>query len=754
MAPLHTATFDADSTRVYLDAPATRRAKQTAIVVSLALYVAYLIYRALYTLNPDALVFATLVYLAEVHGGLSLLFYYFQLWAPRRRTVPLLPDGVHPFSVDVFITTYNEDVALLRQTARAAVGMRYPHTTWLLDDGRRPEVAALAEELGCGYLTRTTNEHAKAGNWNNAYRQTTGDLIITFDADHVPKPEFIERTIGFFQDPRVFLVQVPQQYHNLDSIQHQVNWDERRMYGEQDVFFDLVMPGKDHWNAAFFCGTGAVLRREALVPHGGIITGSITEDMHTSVVLHAEGWKSVYLNETLVTGLAPIDVQTFLKQRLRWAEGNLKIIRDINLFTQPGLTAAQRLNYVSSIFHWTLGLPKLVFYFAPPWMLFSGQFPIAPFSGTIVTLYLVNMTLLVATYKFLSRGRGRILMDEFFNMLNTFTLLQAFARLVLDGRKMGAFVVTNKKGGDAAGVEVLPHYLLLGFSLLALNWSLMGLGFGISDDHIGAGIGAFWTLYNMALVVGVVRLSLRPTQKRDTTRFRASFPVTAAVRGKDTPGMTADLSEGGCRLLWPTALPVGSSHDVDIHLLAQTIRVTAVVVTVLPRHRDGWHVLGVRFDDPTAAVVDAINDAIFDAVVPELLTSLRQPSLVMQLWHRARRRWQPAYASRAVRQRVSQPARLDTGVFQLMVTTRDISGSGLSVVSPHPLASGTAVTLEMATPGGRSVQHGVVARQRPITTRGRRTAAWDIGVRFVGVPGAQPASLGEAQRDAHEESVA
>src|SRR5690606_37986405 len=120
-----------------------------------------------------------------------------------------------------------------------------------------------------------------------------------------------------------------------------------------------------HWNAAFFCGTGAVLRRAALQPHGGLITGSITEDMHTSLVLHSEGWKSVYLNETLVTGLAPTDVSTFLKQRLRWAEGNLKIIRDINPITCPGLTLAQRITYASSIFHWTLGLPKLVFYLAP-----------------------------------------------------------------------------------------------------------------------------------------------------------------------------------------------------------------------------------------------------------------------------------------------------------------------------------------------------------------------------------------------------
>lgn len=736
--------FNADDTLAYLDPPVRRTLKQVAVVVSLLMYAAYLVYRARYTLNHDALVFSILVYLAELHGGLSLFFYYFQLWAPRRRVVPLLPAEAQPFTVDVFITTYNEDITLLRQTARAAVGMRYPHRTWLLDDGRRPEVAALAGELGCGYLTRETNEHAKAGNWNNAFRHTTGEIILTLDADHVPRPEFLERTLGFFQDPRVFIVQVPQQFHNLDSVQHQVNWEERRMYGEQDVFFDLVMPGKDHWNASFFCGTGALLRRAALAPHGGILTGSITEDMHTSMVLHAEGWKAVYLNETLVTGLAPSDIQTFLKQRLRWAEGNLKLIRDVNPLTRRGLSLPQRISYLSSIFHWTIGLPKLVFYLAPPWMLFSGTFPIAPFDRTVVTIYLANMVCLIATYKLLSRGRGRILMDEFFNMLNTFTLLQALGRLLLDGRKVATFVVTDKKGGAASGKDVLPHYALLGFSVLALNWSLLGLGFGVRDDLFGAGIGVFWTLYNMALVVGVVRLARRPRQKRDATRFRASFPVTTPALSAQMPGLTADLSESGCRLLWPATLPAQSRHTFDLHLLEEVVRVEGEVVTVLPDAREGWSVLGVSFVDPSPAVVDAISDVIFDAVVPELLGGLRQASWPVRVWQRCRLWWQPSYATRALRARIARPARIDTGVLHLTVSTRDISGSGLSVVSPEPLGIGTAVTLDVMAPSATWVRHGVVARVRPINARGRRTAAWDIGVRFVGESLAQRPGVTES----------
>ncbi len=737
--------MNADSTREYLDSPARRLARQTVAVIALAVYLAYLVYRARYTLNPEAPIFAALVYLAEVHGFLSLFFYFFQIWAPRRRVCPP-PSG--RFTVDVFITTYNEDVALLRQTTRAAIAMRYPHATYLCDDGRRPAVAALAQELGCGYITRDDNAHAKAGNWNNAFAHTKGDLILGLDADHVVQPALLERTLGYFEDPKVALVQVPQQYHNLDSVQHQVNWDERRMYGEQDVFFDLVMPGKDHWNAAFFCGTGAVLRRSALEPHGGIITGSITEDMHTSIVLHSEGWKSVYLNEVLVTGLAPTDVSSFLKQRLRWAEGNLKIIFDINPLTCPGLTLPQRIAYVASMFHWTMGVPKLVFYLAPPWMLVSGTFPIAPFDGRLLAIYLANLGAMTVAYKLTSRGRGRVLMDEFFNMLNTFTLLQALWRFAVQGRRNGGFVVTSKKGGDSSGRMVLPHMVMLGVSMLAINWSLMGLGFGITEDRFGAGIGIFWTVYNMALVAGVLSLAVRPRQKRDTSRFRASFVVTSHDGPAARTGMTANLSAGGCLLLWPEPLGSGTARRFDLQLPGGVLAVEGAVVTSHARTADGWYPHGIRFAGDGIAIADAVNEAIFDTVVPELLHGLRRPSLVVRLASRAamavRRRLTPRAARRPVRVPVHVTTHSGQRVF---ATTRDMSATGLSIVSGVRMEPGSRVLVRVDGPNassGRddrsfgSVERVVqVTRARPIQSAGRSHEAWDIGLRVLGEPAVQ-----------------
>ena len=178
------------------------------------------------------------------------------------------------------------------------------------------------------------------------------------------------------------------------------------MYSEQDSFFNLVMPGKDHWNAAYFCGTGAVLRRTALEPHGGILPDTITEDLHTSVVLHWEGWKSVYLNELLVTGLAPVDLKTFETQRLRWAEGNLNVAAYINPVMARGLTINQRIAYIGTLYHWTIGVPKPSTTPRRRGCCSAARFPIAHFDRTFVAIYLGFLASLIGSYQVVSEARA------------------------------------------------------------------------------------------------------------------------------------------------------------------------------------------------------------------------------------------------------------------------------------------------------------------------------------------------------------
>lgn len=243
----------------------------------------YLAWR-LTTFNPDAWTFSVLLYAAEAFTFVTLAMFVFMVWEVEP------PPPVHPstgHSVDVFVTTYDEDPELLRKTLIGCSRLRYPHTTWVLDDGQRPEVAELAQELACKYLTRTDRKEAKAGNLNNVLAHTQGEFIVTLDADHIPLPHLLDATLGYFEaDPRLAFVQLPQMFYNLDSIQHRVNLQDCTLWEDQSLFFQKIQLGKNRWNAAFYCGSPAVIRRKALKKIGGFQTRTVTEDLHTSIALH------------------------------------------------------------------------------------------------------------------------------------------------------------------------------------------------------------------------------------------------------------------------------------------------------------------------------------------------------------------------------------------------------------------------------------------------------------------------------------
>lgn len=254
------------------------------VIAALALvYTAYYLHwRARYSLNTDALWFSLPLLLAEVHGTLNFILFYFMTWDVRPIPRPQAPPGR---TVDIFIPTYNEDLSILRMTILGALNVRYPHETWVLDDGRRPALRALCDEMGVHYLTRPDNTHHKAGNINAALAQTGGEFVAIFDADQIPLPDFLDQTLGYFVDDSVAFVQTPQEFYNLDSVQHKTDWRRGETWHEQALFYNVIQPGKNRWNAAFWCGSNSVMRRAALLSAGGIATETVTEDIHTSLRL-------------------------------------------------------------------------------------------------------------------------------------------------------------------------------------------------------------------------------------------------------------------------------------------------------------------------------------------------------------------------------------------------------------------------------------------------------------------------------------
>jgi cellulose synthase/poly-beta-1,6-N-acetylglucosamine synthase-like glycosyltransferase len=217
----------------------------------------YLYWRYTQTFNRSALFFSWSLFIAEAFGALSAFLFYFMVWEPRQREAPPPLAGR---TVDVFISTKNEPVEVLRHTLLACNDLMYPHRTVVLDDGDRAAVKTLCEDLGCAYLARKTNENAKAGNLNFGLKHSNAEFIALFDADHVPLPRFIDRLIGYFADEKVGIVQVPQEFYNIDSIQHRTDRKEMSIWAEQYLFFSVIQPGRDAWNAAYFVGSCALIR--------------------------------------------------------------------------------------------------------------------------------------------------------------------------------------------------------------------------------------------------------------------------------------------------------------------------------------------------------------------------------------------------------------------------------------------------------------------------------------------------------------
>ena len=248
-------------------------------LLSVILGINYVAWRWLASVNWEAWWIAVPLVIAETYSLIDTFFFALTMWRARERPAPRsAPEG----TADVFITTYNEPVEMVMATARAAVRIRYPHRTWILDDGARADMARAAEAAGIGYITRTEDwvgkpRHAKAGNLNNALLQTDGEFLLILDADQVPHPDILDKTLGYFaDDPEVALVQTPQWFVNVD--------DADPLGSQAPLFYGPIQQGKDGWNAAFFCGSNAVLRRDALMQLGIVGYVRSLEDSLTSAL--------------------------------------------------------------------------------------------------------------------------------------------------------------------------------------------------------------------------------------------------------------------------------------------------------------------------------------------------------------------------------------------------------------------------------------------------------------------------------------
>jgi cellulose synthase (UDP-forming) len=530
--------------------------------------------------NPDAWLFSAVVYGAEVFGFACAMLYLVMCWRLKRRApLPVPPNA----TVAVLVPTINESVDIVRRTLMAAQRMKHAHEVWLLDDGNRLEMHVLAEELGCRYLARLNNRHAKAGNLNNALKHTRAEYIAVFDADHAPAPTFLEETLGFFSDEKVAFVQTPQDFYNLDSFQHRLDSEGSLVWSEQSLFFRVIQAGKDNLNAAFFCGSCAVIRRKALDDIDGFATGSVTEDIHTSIRLHKRGWNSVYYAKSLAFGLAPASAIPFLKQRLRWGQGAMQVWRQEGILFARGLSAGQRISYLATVLAYFEGWQRAVFFLAPVIVLTTGVLPIVALNAEFLVRFVPYYLLTFWVFEEVARGYGRTLLTEQYTMLRFAVFITATFGFFL--RKL-RFVVTPKEMGasDATRQSLWPQYLVMGLNAVAIPAGLV-LFWGGGGLPLGALVG---NLLWASLTLGIAAASLRFARRVSASRrreYRFPLPVPLQFKSGKDPliGLATDISPLGCRVVGAPVSSARGGDELRGELLLPTgpLAVTLAVRTVL-----------------------------------------------------------------------------------------------------------------------------------------------------------------------------
>lgn len=506
---------------------------------------------------------------AELYAFLVLLIGYFQTaWPLQRRPVPMPADVDSWPSVDVFIPSYNEPLEVVKQTVFSAMHMDWPADrlhVYVLDDGRREEFRAFCEELGVGYLTRNNNAHAKAGNINAALAVTGSDYVVIFDCDHIPTRSFLQICMGWFvRDPKLAMLQTPHHFFSPDPFEKNLE-TFHQMPNEGELFYGIVQDGNDLWNAAFFCGSCAIIKRGPLMQVGGIAVETVTEDAHTALKLSRLGYNTAYLELPQAAGLATESLSGHVGQRIRWARGMAQICRVDNPLLGPGLKLGQRLCYFNAMLHFFYGLPRLVFLTAPLAYLFFNAH-VFHASALMITAYALPHLVHASMTNSRIQGRFRY---SFWNEVYESVLAWYIMRPVLVAfvnPKLGKFNVTAKGGVIEQSYfdwSIARPYLIL----LVLN--LVGMAVGVwrmvleglsSETFTTLAINMVWTVYNIILTSASLAVASETRQVRSTPRVTAKLP--AALRfadGRTLMCETDDFSQSGLGL----SVPPGLALDVD-----------------------------------------------------------------------------------------------------------------------------------------------------------------------------------------------
>ncbi|MEE1612240.1 UDP-forming cellulose synthase catalytic subunit [Microvirga sp. CF3016] len=549
-----------------------------ALALGTAIVLRYVFWRTTSTIPPitevTSFIPGFLLYLAEMYSVMMLFLSLFVVSSPlKSRKAPQIDPQNLP-TVDVFIPSYNESADLLATTLAAAKGMTYPAdkvTVWLLDDGgtdekcnssnantahqareRRAELQALCATMDVKYLTRARNLHAKAGNLNNGLEHSTGDLVAVFDADHAPARSFLMETVGYFTtDKSLFLVQTPHFFINPDPLERNLGTFQT-MPSENEMFYGVIQRGLDKWDAAFFCGSAAVLRREALQETNGFSGVSITEDCETALELHSRGWTSVYVDKPLIAGLQPDSFASFIGQRSRWAQGMMQILRYKFPPFKRGLKISQRLCYMSSSMFWLFPFSRFCFLVSPLCYLF---FSLEIFTASGGEFLAYTFTYMMVNFMMQNYLYGRYRwpwISDLYEYIQTIYLLPAVLSVIANPSKPTFKVTSKNETMDESRISELgtPYFIIFGILILGV----IATGVRVWAEPYKADLtlvtGA-WNVLNLIIAGCALGVVSERATRRQSHRVRVERPCRFIMGDEVIDAVLKDVSVGGARVHVP-----------------------------------------------------------------------------------------------------------------------------------------------------------------------------------------------------------
>jgi cellulose synthase (UDP-forming) len=688
----------------------TVRFRRVVLALSVLLYIRYMIWRGVYTLPTETLAMVVVgwtVYLAEIYGLFQYGFFAVQAWSPTNRApVPLT---AFP-TVDMFVTVVDEPLDILKRTLIACLHQHYPrerYSVCVLDDGNRDEIRTLAASLGCRYFCRPDRpRHAKAGNLNYALSRTRHDYVAVFDVDHVPVRDFLRETISLFDSPQVAFVQTAHHFYNPDIFQRNLRL-QHELQNEQALFFRVLQAGRDAHGSAFFAGSGGIFSRRALETVGGFQIQTVSEDLHTSLVLHARGYESRYLNKVLSVGLMPDTFEGYLRQRTRWAIGSVQTFLHHNPITIRGLTLSQRVDYLGSIYYFFFGIPRVVCLVAP---LSTLLFGVPALHAEVWELCLNFFSFYAATaiaMKPISRGTRNAFWSDVYEIAMCFALSRAVLATLARPRKERPFEVTPKgqlvaQGPQKEFARAYPHLMV--FTALALGVTAGFYQWGSGGTIPGFEVSLFWACINIFLLAVAMLVANEQPQVRRLFRLPCATKAELHAGGLSLPATAVDISEQGMALTIPHPVFV-DPRSVTVRLQDDSgndVELRGRIVRQEPNSSGGvlagihWHEL----DDKTlqALLVTTVGESPGwnrPGLQPASTTTRSLWALLGAVF----RPWAPLLAKRRQMPRVwvEVPCTVNMGGQAMQGRTFNLSYNGLAVrfpAQPDVSPSGTVLTVE------------------------------------------------------------